>query len=341
MRTMSHHVTLEELSAYLDAELAADESGPLAAHLAECPECADRLAGLERTVGQLRRVERVVVPRLLEAELLRRVAGEPRRPTLPERLAGGFRLPALQPAFASIFVLVVGAALLYVVAYSPTREATLTEPAAARSEDSAAAPAALPQARPDVLAAPVPPPPPPAAPRPAALRRRAPAPEGVPGGVVGGVYGGIAGGVPGGVAGGVIGGVPGPTTAAPEGGDAAPAPVEVPAAVPEPASTGAAAQEAVEPEEQALRMAAKAVEGSEAPASPRLAAGRRFEWVESLWREEGLTEPPAAVVAADDPAGLAVLERHPDLRELLASGPVRLRLDHQVVELRPAPAPSP
>jgi hypothetical protein len=301
---MTRHVEIEELSAYLDHELAAVEAERLVTHLAGCPACAERLAGLERTVGALRRLERVVAPELVGERLRRQVAGESRA-GLAERLAGGFRLPVLQPAFASVFALILGGAIFYIVIYNPERLAE-PRPSATVATDSAEPPPAAPVPQPALLRN-APGGESTAAPRPVALRRR------VPGGVVGGVA-----------------------------GAGAPAqPVEVPEAVAAVGTPSAAAQDAgAEPAAPpALRLAARAGAETSQPASPRAAAGRLFVWVDSGWREEGLTAAPAMILAADSPAALALLEQNPELRDLLVDGPIRLALDDQVVELRAAAPP--
>ncbi len=110
---MNRHVTTEQLSAYLDAELGLAEMRHLEAHCAACAECGARLASLRRVVAGLGRVERAAPPAALRQQIRRQAMNE-----VPARGLRGaleaLRLlafppgPALRTAAAMGLALVVG-----------------------------------------------------------------------------------------------------------------------------------------------------------------------------------------------------------------------------------------
>ena len=58
------HAKLRELlSAYIDGEVSASETLRVEEHLSGCQECQDELASLRSTVGLLRRLPELAVPR--------------------------------------------------------------------------------------------------------------------------------------------------------------------------------------------------------------------------------------------------------------------------------------
>src|SRR5436305_10158725 len=81
------HVSIEDLSAYLDSELGLAEVRPLEAHCAACAECGVRLASLRRVVHGLGGAQRAELPAALRQQIRRQVQTAP-----PER---GLR-PALE-----------------------------------------------------------------------------------------------------------------------------------------------------------------------------------------------------------------------------------------------------
>lgn len=78
------HVTDDELSAYLDAELAAPARQQLAAHLSVCPHCADRLSAFYELAADLGRLPSVAPDVDLTGVILGRLPPvvSPSRPTL-------------------------------------------------------------------------------------------------------------------------------------------------------------------------------------------------------------------------------------------------------------------
>lgn len=71
----------------------------------------------------------------------------------------------------------------------------------------------------------------------------------------------------------------------------------------------------------------------------REAAGRTFDLVDGIWREQGVTEPVADLrIEADSAAGRALLDLYPGLSDL--GGRIFLRLPEGIIELRlPPPEP--
>lgn len=74
---MNRHVSIEELSAYIDSELGFAEMRKIEAHCAACAECGGHLAALRRVVTGLGRVERVAPPAALRHQIRRQAATAP------------------------------------------------------------------------------------------------------------------------------------------------------------------------------------------------------------------------------------------------------------------------
>lgn len=53
---------LSEISAYLDGELAATRCSEIEAHCATCPECAELVQGLQKTIGLCQGVAAEPIP---------------------------------------------------------------------------------------------------------------------------------------------------------------------------------------------------------------------------------------------------------------------------------------
>jgi hypothetical protein len=74
---VNHSKVLARLNDYLERDLPPGERSRITAHLAECPECAEELRELERTVTLLRRLPEAKVPPAFAASVMARVrAGE-------------------------------------------------------------------------------------------------------------------------------------------------------------------------------------------------------------------------------------------------------------------------
>lgn len=74
---MNHHVSVENLSAYLDSELGYAEVAPLEAHCASCPECGERLTAMRRVVNGLGGIHRAEPPAALRLQVRREVQTAP------------------------------------------------------------------------------------------------------------------------------------------------------------------------------------------------------------------------------------------------------------------------
>lgn len=76
---MIRHLTSEQLSAYLDGEVAFHESREIEGHLGACGDCRDRFDTLQRTVSGVWRLERAAPPPGLSTRVRAEVAAV-RRP---------------------------------------------------------------------------------------------------------------------------------------------------------------------------------------------------------------------------------------------------------------------
>ncbi len=120
---MTVHASLEQLSSYLDAELARRERAELEGHLSGCPTCRRRLDGLRGVVARLERLEQQAPPRDLAVLVERRVAVETGRPRLGTRLEETVKTFLVQPSLTPIFGLVVALALiLYLFSFGVARQ---------------------------------------------------------------------------------------------------------------------------------------------------------------------------------------------------------------------------
>lgn len=121
---MNRHISIEQLSAYLDSELGFVEMRQLEAHCAACAECDARLASLRQVVTGLGRLDRVEPPPALRQQIRRQVMEEVPAHGMRGALEA-FRLllfpprPALRTAAAMGLALVVG---LFAVSHGPGRE---------------------------------------------------------------------------------------------------------------------------------------------------------------------------------------------------------------------------
>jgi hypothetical protein len=106
---MIRHASTEELSAYLDSELAFAKVRQLEAHCAACLDCGARLASLKRVVHGLSRAERVgraVPPPALRQQIRRQVQATPPAQGFRSALESfRFMLFPLSPALRSFAVL--------------------------------------------------------------------------------------------------------------------------------------------------------------------------------------------------------------------------------------------
>src|SRR5687768_10492800 len=109
---MVRHLSSEQLSTYLDGEVAFHESLEIEGHLAACAECRDRFESMQRTVSGVWRLERAAPPPGLSTRVRAEVAAVSRpEPTLVRTAAAYiFGLPnqrALRTASALALPLVL------------------------------------------------------------------------------------------------------------------------------------------------------------------------------------------------------------------------------------------
>jgi hypothetical protein len=110
---MNRHVSTEQLSAYLDAELGYSEIRQIEKHCSSCAECGARLDSMQRVVSGLGRVGRAAPPAALRQQIRQQIVAQPPAPSLTRAL-NSFRLlffpirPALHTAAVMGLALVVG-----------------------------------------------------------------------------------------------------------------------------------------------------------------------------------------------------------------------------------------
>jgi hypothetical protein len=86
---MNRHVSTEQLSAYLDAELGYSEIRQIENHCAACKECGARLDDMQRVVSGLGRVGRAAPPSALRQQIRQQIAVQPPAPSF-ERAVNAF-----------------------------------------------------------------------------------------------------------------------------------------------------------------------------------------------------------------------------------------------------------
>ncbi|HWM94388.1 MAG TPA: zf-HC2 domain-containing protein [Thermoanaerobaculia bacterium] len=82
---MIRHLSSEQLSAYLDGEVASPESREIEGHLASCGDCRDRFKSMQRTVSGVWRLERAAPPPGLSTRVRAEVAAVRRPEVFPGR----------------------------------------------------------------------------------------------------------------------------------------------------------------------------------------------------------------------------------------------------------------
>ncbi len=90
------HLTTEQLSAYIDKQLSAQELAACEAHLQTCPQCQQELTGLRQTVALLRALPQPALPRSFTLPAGVSHLQRPVAPALPAT-SRPLRPPASQP----------------------------------------------------------------------------------------------------------------------------------------------------------------------------------------------------------------------------------------------------
>lgn len=104
---MNRHVSAEQISAYLDAELGYSEIRQIENHCSSCKECGARLDSMQRVVSGLGRVERTAPPPALRQQIRQQLAAQPPAPSL-DRALNAFCLlffPPVRPALRTAAVM--------------------------------------------------------------------------------------------------------------------------------------------------------------------------------------------------------------------------------------------
>lgn len=125
---MSEHVTIEDLSAYLDRQLTRAELLEIEKHLAECELCAKRCDGMRRVMSSLKHLEHLAPPSTLDQTVARRIALTSERVDLYERLESSLSIFERQSSLLALFAVVIALAvimLLFSVAVERAQHATI------------------------------------------------------------------------------------------------------------------------------------------------------------------------------------------------------------------------
>jgi len=98
----------EQFTDYLEGSLPASQREQIAAHLRQCPDCAEELEAFRRTVAALRGLEEVAPPANLLSRINRAVAAQaqPARPRFRlswQRLGAAAAAAALVVGFVAVF----------------------------------------------------------------------------------------------------------------------------------------------------------------------------------------------------------------------------------------------
>lgn len=108
------HATIEDLSAYLDEQLAVADKARVEFHLASCGDCRARFDGLRRVSRSLGRLERLAPPSSLDQMVARRIALEGDKPHWLDRIESGLLYAQRQSSFLALFAVVVALAAMSV-----------------------------------------------------------------------------------------------------------------------------------------------------------------------------------------------------------------------------------
>lgn len=297
---MKNHATAEELSAFLDGELAREKSRRVEDHLAACGECRGRLDSLGRVVTHLQRLERMTPPEGLFHQVERQVARQGRRLSLLERLEGRLEGWDLQPTLAVTFALILALATI-VYLYSVGLERQQSRRTAVVISPEAEAPGRGERESPQEEPSPV--------------------EEGRPAEYLARVEERSA-------------------AARPSPSPVAPPPAEEPAPERTESLQLRMAPEAARdllldapPELKREKAGEEAKKLSEGPL--QTVAGRTFELRGTTWWERGIEGEPVVQLRATDPRGQEILALDPQLEEMLEeAGALVLLWEGEVVELR-------
>ena len=121
---MGHRRIQNQLSAYLDNELSAEEHAVIGAHLSSCDECVEMLADFQQNRQWVVALEHreppiadLVLPRLPDRGTVRHKF----LPNIDQFWSGPFRSRFARPATGSIFALVGACLILAFIYFKPTQ----------------------------------------------------------------------------------------------------------------------------------------------------------------------------------------------------------------------------
>ncbi len=106
------HENIELLSSFVDDELEPPVRAAVESHLADCPPCRHRIAGLRRVVGELQALDVVAPPTGMAAQVRRAVLFDHRETSVMRRTEESLRRWTEQPLLLPLFGVVTALAVL-------------------------------------------------------------------------------------------------------------------------------------------------------------------------------------------------------------------------------------
>lgn len=117
------HLTVEELSIYLDRRLGDQARRQVESHLGRCQRCTDRLRGLQRVVAHLESVQHLAPPPEVDIAVRQVAALEMNRPRLWQLLERHAQRFTLQSSVLPIFAVVISLVLIaYLLSWGVYRQ---------------------------------------------------------------------------------------------------------------------------------------------------------------------------------------------------------------------------
>ncbi|HBL28285.1 MAG TPA: hypothetical protein DD490_15730 [Acidobacteria bacterium] len=109
---MKRHLSTEQLSSFVDAEIGHAEMRELELHLEACPYCRSRLSSMRRLVVEIRQMERATPPRDLAYQVKAQVVAHGEVRTLERRVRDFFRSLVFDPSVRAATAMGLGTVMV-------------------------------------------------------------------------------------------------------------------------------------------------------------------------------------------------------------------------------------